>query len=91
LMGDFNSGPKDAAVQLVRNSTSPMLVNSFTLLNHEPGQTFHNFQGGELGDPIDYIFVSENVGLRNIAVIRDNQNGKYPSDHYPVIASIFMK
>lgn len=50
--------------------------------------TFHNFQGGTQGEKIDHIASSIDFRVSNIEVIQTNENGLFPSDHYPVLAQI---
>ena len=57
------------------------------------GGTYHNFQRLELLRilPIDFVFVSGHV--RDVAfykIIRDQVDGVYPSDHYPVAARLTL-
>lgn len=93
LMGDFNSSPTDPALRLLRNhgdGSLPALIDCFADIETPPGRTFHNFHGGEEGEPIDYIFVSKEIGRQSTTVIRDSEEGRYPSDHYPVAAAISL-
>ena len=53
--------------------------------------TMSSFKGKEKGLHIDYIFVSEDLEIIDVDIVKDNINGKYPSDHYPLIADIKMK
>lgn len=51
---------------------------------------------GGLGDnnvigKIDYIFVKNNINVIRHGVLSDNWNGKYASDHIPLISEIFVK
>ena len=50
-----------------------------------------SFKGKEKGLHIDYIFVSEDLEIVDVDIVKDNINGKYPSDHYPLIADIRIK
>lgn len=40
------------------------------------------------GNKIDYIFVSPNVRVKRCAVIANNVDGTFPSDHLPIIAVV---
>lgn len=54
----------------------------------EPG-TFHGFSGNARGGKIDHIFVeSEDNRVLNADVWRVNREGWYPSDHFPVRATV---
>lgn len=44
--------------------------------------------GIEFESPIDFIFVAGPVRVLNYGAIADHQNGKMPSDHYPVVADV---
>ncbi|WP_274363863.1 endonuclease/exonuclease/phosphatase family protein [Paenibacillus thermotolerans] len=93
LMGDFNSNPDDPALRLLRKqgaSAKPELIDGFEAAQTPPGRTWHDFRGGEQGEPIDYIFVSKEVNLHATTVIRDSEEGRYPSDHYPIAASVSL-
>ncbi len=53
--------------------------------------TMSKFKGKEKGLHIDYIFVSEDLEIVDVNIIKDNIDGKYPSDHYPLVADIRIK
>jgi endonuclease/exonuclease/phosphatase family metal-dependent hydrolase len=40
---------------------------------------------------IDYIFVNDKVDVLKHAIISDFRDGRYPSDHLPVIAEIRLE
>jgi len=58
--------------------------------------TFHGFNGPrydssgtvEIGDKIDYIFVTPHLKSLEAEIIRTNNNGRYPTDHYPIRATV---
>jgi endonuclease/exonuclease/phosphatase family metal-dependent hydrolase len=96
VTGDFNSSESQLSVRYMTGAAPigtmanqiPM-VDSFRLYPNATGVgTFHNFMGGTGGDKIDFIFMGP--GERAIAaeIIRTQANGLYPSDHYPVTATI---
>ena len=57
----------------------------------DPGATFHSFQGpnfnGDLGK-IDWIFSHGAVRATGAEIIRDHNQGRYPSDHYFVTTEV---
>ena len=53
--------------------------------------TYHSFSGKQNGPKIDHIPLSENVRALHVTVDQRGVNGKFPSDHYPVIAKISIK
>lgn len=85
LMGDLNAEPENAAVGSVETAG---LVNAYSTMSSSPGATFHNFQGWQTGQPIDYIFTSPEVRILDVNIFRKALNGGYLSDHYPVTAEL---
>ena len=99
LMGDFNI-PEDnpAITYLTQGSklshTSPIsVVDSFRALHSQTQGlgTYHGFEGKTEGHRIDYIFLSHGSRTTAAAIDRSHKNGRYPSDHFPVTAHIFLK
>lgn len=91
LSGDFNCGDDNPAIQTI---LSWGLKDTYrTLYNRTENEgTFNNFKGETTGERIDFIFVSEGFKVREAKILRDNYDGKYPSDHFPIFARIkFMK
>ena len=63
------------------------------LLEHPPagdevGRSYHGFTGKTRGKPIDYIFTSRDLTLRQVELRREGNEGQFPSDHYPVVARV---
>lgn len=94
LTGDFNDFPSSPALSSMREAEIAdrvKLMNSYqTSKMDEIGKTFHGFNGGAAGEPIDYIFHTETLDLREVIIHRDAFEGRYPSDHYPVSADILL-
>ncbi|WP_106769129.1 endonuclease/exonuclease/phosphatase family protein [Paenibacillus faecalis] len=78
LMGDFNASPDQPEINMLRQQ----LQDVYTTLSEPVGSTFHDFKGGNEGDPIDYIFTSQDVSLTEVRIHRNQIDGGYPSDHY---------
>ena len=96
VTGDFNAGEANPAIQYLTGRDTPLgecpvqLVDTFRQLHpdSEPVGTFNAFTGENDGEKIDYVFVLPDSVVLEAAIIRDSQNGRYPSDHYPVSARI---
>lgn len=84
LLGDMNSHPYDRPIQLLRDH----LKDAYSALQGDIGMSAHEFKGLVEGTPIDFIFVSQDVEVLNTEIDRRQWNGRYPSDHYPVVASL---
>lgn len=90
-MGDFNAGPESNLIKNLSNGIygskrlkAVQEYNKSLYMN----STMSMFKGKEKGVHIDYIFISEEFKVNNVEIIRYNENGKYPSDHYPLMADL---
>jgi len=87
LTGDFNSEPDSPVISCLRTQQG-LLTDCYSVLDDYAGGTFHQFRGGTDCPRIDYIFVSPAISAKRMEVITGAVNGKFPSDHYPVLAEI---
>ena len=55
------------------------------------GSTFHFNRGLHLIPGIDHILFSGGLTSSRAAIVRDQPEGVWPSDHYPVAAGLKMK
>lgn len=92
IVGDFNAREEDAEyAELLRaaDDNGPKYVDAYRSI-HPDRQTdeasFHGFKGGREGSRIDWIFHSEDLKAAEASIDRTSQDGRYPSDHYPVTA-----
>jgi endonuclease/exonuclease/phosphatase family metal-dependent hydrolase len=94
LMGDFNATPTSKVIQEfargVYNNKKFIAVQEYNKEIYEKS-TMGMFKGKQKGMHIDYIFVSEEFTISDVQIVRYNQKGKYPSDHYPIVAEIDIK
>ncbi|MDF2724009.1 MAG: endonuclease/exonuclease/phosphatase [Paenibacillus sp.] len=95
LTGDLNAEPDNAVIRFLRGEVEAerqrsTLTDAYLAAGVEAGRTFHGFEGGVEGEPIDYVFVSPEASVRQMTVIRDVVDGRLPSDHYPVQAVVFL-
>lgn len=94
LMGDFNATPNSKLIKdfsqgkFSKKKLIPVQEFNKDLYNHV---TRDSFKRTENGVHIDYIFVSEEIEVINAQIINYNINGKYPSDHYPLMAEVKIK
>lgn len=90
LMGDFNALPEEATYHLI--------TEHLTDAKHQEGSSFYGPVGTfqdfaydkawEDLEEIDYIFVSDQINVEKVGVLTDNCNRRYPSDHFPVVATL---
>jgi len=102
VTGDFNAGEDNPAIRYMKGDEQPgggyppgtrnpvPMVDTYRELHPEATGvgTFNGFQGNTDGPKIDYIFVKPGTKVLEAEILRDNDNGQYPSDHFPVLARI---
>jgi endonuclease/exonuclease/phosphatase family metal-dependent hydrolase len=98
VTGDFNVGEGNAAIHTLvgapgRAAGAPpaAFVDTYRVLH--PGDTevgtFTAFKAGATtGDKIDYVLVQPGTTVQAAAIVRTGDGGHYPSDHFPVTATI---
>ena len=89
VTGDMNAKPQNPAIAafLIGRKGDRVLYDAydwFLARGEAVGRTFHGYKGGTDGEPIDYIFHSSHFRVSELVVDRRSQDGRYPSDHYPV-------
>ncbi|WP_173917618.1 endonuclease/exonuclease/phosphatase family protein [Halobacillus sp. Marseille-Q1614] len=96
LIGDLNSKPSDKVIKFLRgilslNGLTVDLKDAYKGIDRQPGRTFHKFEGGTAGEPIDYIFCTKEFEIINTKIDRSSIKGSYPSDHYPLMTTVAVK
>lgn len=98
VMGDFNMKIDNPAMKFLCqtgcNTSYPKMYDAFETLH--PGQargtgTRHGFNGKVNGPRIDHMPVCATAKILDVNIDRYNVKGKYPSDHFPVVATIAFK
>ena len=99
LTGDFNAAEDNDAILYLKGKKwqggikleYPM-VDAFRVLHPDTDDvgTFNGFKGAASGGKIDYVFVSPAVKVTKADIIRSNSKGRYPSDHFPVTATVLI-
>lgn len=89
LAGDFNSDSLSVPIQNLLTSWR----DSYGILHNgiDPGFTVHGFKGPKAATKkgkVDFIFYRGALMPIEAKVIKDNQEGVYPSDHYFVSATM---
>ena len=99
FMGDFNAPENSVAIQQLGNfktqkgETINLASDSFRMLHHQKKDvgTYHGYKGTTKGDKIDSIFVSPSTEVLQASIVRTSSNDLYPSDHFPVTATLRFK
>jgi len=90
ILGDFNAGEANPAMQQLRDAGFSDTYRSVHPYDSLVG-TFNGFKGTTQGEKIDYIFADAHATVLKAAILRDEKNGRYPSDHFPVSTLIRLK
>jgi endonuclease/exonuclease/phosphatase family metal-dependent hydrolase len=94
VTGDFNVGEDNPAIHhLVGPPGGPAgaFVDTFRVLHPDAKEvgTFTGFKfGSTTGAKIDYVLVQPGTTVLAAAIVRTSRDGRYPSDHFPVTATL---
>jgi len=86
-LGDFNALPQSEPHRLL----TTVLRDAHDATRQPPvgpTGTFNGFSDGPLLDRIDHILVSRDWQVERYAAIAERDNGRWPSDHLPVMAEL---
>lgn len=87
LTGDFNVGESNPVIAA---ATAGGFRDTFRTLHPEVKDvgTFNGFKLEFGTDKIDYIFVGSGWNVKRAAIVKDRYDGRWPSDHAPVTATV---
>jgi len=97
VMGDFNTQDSTSAYEIItdKDGNEPILydVQFISKTEHHGSHvTFNDFgRSIEPGNKIDFIFVTQDFDVLQHGVIDEVVDGRYPSDHMPVIAEVRIR
>jgi endonuclease/exonuclease/phosphatase family metal-dependent hydrolase len=88
VTGDFNAGEDNPAIVSLKKNGK--LVDTYRAVHPDAKDvgTFNAFAGRKSGAKIDYIFAPKEVGVEESSIVDDNEDGRYPSDHFPIKATL---
>jgi endonuclease/exonuclease/phosphatase family metal-dependent hydrolase len=93
LTGDFNFNRSSIPYKNIINNKTIMLQDAQFAEGAEvsgPEWTFHGFDSVEENkrEKIDFIFINDKVKVLSHSILNYKRDGRYPSDHLPVVAEI---
>jgi endonuclease/exonuclease/phosphatase family metal-dependent hydrolase len=105
VTGDFNAGEDNTVIQFLKGSQGirfadgPSPASVLTLKdpfrevtpNATGVGTFNDFEGRATGEKIDFVLVPAGIEILDAGIVRTNDSGRYPSDHYPVTATLVIQ
>ncbi|HHT26933.1 MAG TPA: endonuclease/exonuclease/phosphatase family protein [Firmicutes bacterium] len=85
LIGDLNTSDLSEAYRILTNPVADLFrdTRSIAATLSGPSATYHGFRGVGI-NRIDYILVRGAVTVKEYTVNTFNEDGRYPSDHFPV-------
>lgn len=90
VTGDFNTGETNP----VTREVAKVLRDTFRIVHPQATEvgTANQFKLGETkGEKIDYIFVEAGTEVLSADIVRTSVGGRYPSDHFAVVARIRLR
>lgn len=94
LTGDFNAGPGSEPVRALLDAGTDgvSLVDTYAVAHpnapEAEGWTFHAFTGAPGKTRIDWILATPELAVRGVEIDRFQDGERFPSDHFPVIATL---
>ena len=89
LTGDFNAPETDPLHAAIKGAG---LADVWRTANPdtppEESGTFHEFTGVTSRARIDFVYATPDLKVIDAAIVRSSLNGNYPSDHFPVRATL---
>lgn len=95
VTGDLNSDPRSPVYRIFTRDTIPdaipPLADAFFVSetgHYGPTSSWTAFKAIEPDRRIDYVLVSPGVRVHSHGILPDSWNGRFPSDHLPVLATV---
>jgi endonuclease/exonuclease/phosphatase family metal-dependent hydrolase len=92
VTGDFNVGEDNPAILTMLGAKA--FVDTSRVIHPEEKQvgSFSNFKLDAIDGPkIDYVLVQPGTDVLSAEIVRTARDGRYPSDHFPVVARIQLR
>jgi endonuclease/exonuclease/phosphatase family metal-dependent hydrolase len=95
ITGDFNARPSDEPIVVLTDPTGLIQVKDTRALSQQPHYgptgTFNGFGQREVdNEPIDYIFIRNDVRVLRHATLSQTWQGRFASDHFAVLATVVL-
>lgn len=96
LLGDLNTIETEDPYKILtkwHHDNAPILFDAYyhaTFGHHGPTSTWNAFKKIEPNRRIDFIFVDAHFQVIQHGIIADTREGRFPSDHLPVVADVLL-
>ncbi len=89
VMGDFNAEESNACIEAMRSAG---YRDTFRIVHPETLEvcTYHAYGSPAHTDKIDYIWVDDRWSATDASIVTGRIDGAWPSDHYPVTATLAL-
>ena len=93
IMGDFNDYPGSEVHRILNKPLGPFADSWQELGKPEDQQSYthHGFTGTPSKGRIDWVLVTQEFTVLDVAVVRNHKAGRYPSDHFPLWADLQLE
>lgn len=91
LTGDFNGGRDSEWYQRLAKSTLIKDVYASVKFPYENNSSANGFRTPRGKTVIDHIFMTKQFSASRWGILTDTYFGKFPSDHFPVLAEVALK
>ncbi len=85
--GDYNATPESEPIQILQGDG--LLKNAYDVTQQPPYGTPGTYHGYHMDrealNRIDHIFVTDKVKVLKYGTLNEIPNGKFPSDHFPIM------
>ncbi|MBO9561367.1 MAG: endonuclease/exonuclease/phosphatase family protein [Niastella sp.] len=91
LTGDFNGDHNSEWYKLIASSNILFDTYNLAKLPYANNGSFNSFRVSNSTAIIDHIFMTKQFTVKRWGILTDSYFGKYPSDHFPVVADVTLK
>lgn len=90
LTGDFNGDHNQEWYQLIANST--IIGDTYRAVKkpYANNGSFNSFRTPTSTSIIDHIFATKQFSVKRWGILTDSYYGKFPSDHFPIMADVTL-
>jgi len=96
ITGDFNMTPDSRAYAILTEAgrNNPLILDSYTITETPPAgpvPTFNGWSDTPRGNRIDYVFVKNGMKVKGISTLVRKKGPVFISDHWPVMAEVYLR
>jgi endonuclease/exonuclease/phosphatase family metal-dependent hydrolase len=91
ITGDFNCTDTSAVHSIMKKNGLRDAFYVSQQPHYGPNSTWNGFKEIENGQRIDFIYVNKIIDVRKHAILTDRWDGRFLSDHLPVIGDVIIR